>query len=126
MSDASQFLDLAEEELVASQLLLQNTYYRACISRAYYAMYYATQALLTTRDIESRTHKGVLQQFSQSFVQSGDLPVSMAQNLKRTYGLRQLGDYEADVVLTEELATQALEAAVEFVEQVRRYLGNSD
>ncbi|EKV00171.1 hypothetical protein Lepto7375DRAFT_2270 [Leptolyngbya sp. PCC 7375] len=50
----------------------------------------------------------------------------MAQNLKRTYGLRQLGDYEAAVVLTEELATQALEAAVEFVEQVRGYLGNSD
>ncbi|EKV00172.1 hypothetical protein Lepto7375DRAFT_2271 [Leptolyngbya sp. PCC 7375] len=57
MSEASQFLELAEEELVASQLLLQNTYYRACISRAYYAMYYATQALLTTRDIGSRIHK---------------------------------------------------------------------
>ncbi|ESA38762.1 hypothetical protein N836_30000 [Leptolyngbya sp. Heron Island J] len=50
----------------------------------------------------------------------------MAQNLQRTYGLRQLGDYEAAVVLTEELATQALEAAVEFVEQVRDYLENSD
>ena len=126
MSSASQFLELAEEELAASRLLLQSKHYRACISRAYYSMYYATQALLITRDIGSRTHKGVLQQFSQSFVQSGDLPVSMAQNLKRNYGLRQLGDYEADVALTEELATQALEASIEFVEQVRNYLRSID
>lgn len=44
MSSASQFLELAEEELAASKLLLQNQHYRACISRAYYAMYYSTRA----------------------------------------------------------------------------------
>ena len=87
---------------------------------------YATQALLTSKDIESRIHKGVLQQFSHNFVQSGDLPVSLARNLKRTYGLRQLSDYEASIALTEELAMQALKASVEFVEQVRGYLNSVD
>ncbi|MEM1242039.1 MAG: HEPN domain-containing protein [Cyanobacteria bacterium P01_H01_bin.26] len=125
MSRASQFLELAEEELQASRLLLDNKHYRSCISRAYYAMYYATQALLIDRNITSRTHKGILQQFSQTFVQSGDLPSSMAKNLKKTYGLRQLSDYEEAVTLTEELATQALKASTEFVSQTRVYLDNA-
>jgi uncharacterized protein (UPF0332 family) len=118
----NQFLTLAEEELATSQLLLNNQHCRAGVSRAYYAMYYATQALLTAKNITSRTHKGVIQQFSQHFIKTGDFPVSMAQDLKRNYDLRQLSDYEEAIALTQEQATQALAGSIEFVSRVRVYL----
>ncbi|ASC70794.1 hypothetical protein XM38_017410 [Halomicronema hongdechloris C2206] len=46
MSSVSRLLNLAGEDLETSQLLSENKRYRACVSRAHYAMYYATQALL--------------------------------------------------------------------------------
>lgn len=122
MSSVAPFLSLADEELETSRLLLSNQHYRAAVSRAYYAMYYATQALLASRNVTSRTHKGIIQQFSQHFVKPGELPTQMVTDLKRVYDLRQLSDYEAAVVLTLEQANIALGAAADFVHQVQTYL----
>lgn len=122
MSPLDPFIALAEEELETSSLLLSNQRYRAAVSRAYYAMYYATQALLVTKNVISRTHKGIIQQFSQHFVKSGEFPTQRVTDLKRAYDLRQLSDYEAAVVLTLEQANMALGAATDFVHQVQIYL----
>ncbi len=46
MTRLQTLLNLANEELQTSQLLLNNHRYRASISRAYYALYHATQAIL--------------------------------------------------------------------------------
>lgn len=122
MSSTEPFLTLADEELETARLLLNNQRYRAAVSRAYYAMYYATQALLVSKKVSSRTHKGIIQQFSQHFVKSGELPTQMVTDLKRAYDLRQLSDYEAAVVLTLEQANTALGAAADFVLQAQSYL----
>lgn len=122
MSRFSQLLTLAEEDLKTSQLLLDNERYRVCISRAYYAMYYGAQALLKAKNVKSRTHKGLIQQFNQHFVKSGDLPIDMSKALSDNYDLRQLSDYEEAVVMNREQAEKALAASVRFIEQVRLYL----
>ncbi len=122
MSSVDPFLRLADEELETSQLLLNNQHYRAAVSRAYYAMYYATQALLASKNVTSHTHKGIIQQFSQHFVKSGELSTQMVTDLKRAYDLRQLSDYEAAVVLSLEQANMALDAAADFVLHVQTYL----
>jgi uncharacterized protein (UPF0332 family) len=122
LSTTLQFLALADEELETSKLLLDAKHYRASISRAYYAMYYATQALLLARNLTSRSHKGVLLQFSQYFVKPGDLPASMAKTLSKNYDLRLLSDYEHESALTSDDSTNALVAANDFVIRVRVYL----
>ena len=116
MSGVSTYLIRATEELETSQLLLENKRYRACISRCYYAMYHATQALLVSRNISSRTHKGVIQQFSQHFIKSEDLPTDMVKDLSNTYDLRQLSDYEETALLNYQQAQSTLEASKHFVE----------
>jgi len=122
MSNVSRLLNLAREDLETAQLLLENKRYRACVSRTYYAMYYATQALLIQRNIVSRTHKGMIQQFSQHFIKSGDLPQRMARDLRQAYDFRQLSDYEEAAEVNQEQATRILAASIEFVTQVRSYL----
>ena len=126
MTSVSRYLIRATEELETSQLLLQNKHYRACISRCYYGMYYATQALLASRNIFSRTHKGVIKQFSQHFVKSGALPAEMVKDLSNTYDLRQISDYEETALLTHQQAQQALEASTQFVNRVHLFLEEMD
>ncbi|MEL6138901.1 MAG: HEPN domain-containing protein [Cyanobacteria bacterium J06628_6] len=117
---------MADQEIETAQLLLSNDRHRACISRAYYAMYYATQALLRAKKIASRTHKGMIQQFGQHFVKTGEFPSKTAKELSDNYNLRQLSDYEETIAVNEAQAAQALETAVRFVEQVRVYLNEND
>ena len=88
MSSLDPYITLAEEELETSRLLVSNQRYRVAVSRSYYAMYYATQALLVTKNVTNRTHKGMIQQFSQHFVKSGEFPTQSVTDLKRAYDLR--------------------------------------
>ena len=88
----AQLLALADEDLEAARLLLDNKRYRASISRAYYAMYSETQALLDSKKVASRTHKGVMQQFGLHFVKPGDFSAEMSKQLSDMYDLRQLSD----------------------------------
>lgn len=124
MRSVSQLVMLAEQELETAQLLLDHERYRACISRAYYAMYYGTQALLNARQIASRTHKGMIQQFSQHFIKSGIFPTDMAEQLSSNFDLRHLSDYEENAVLDRAQAEKALAASIEFVDRIRIYLEN--
>jgi uncharacterized protein (UPF0332 family) len=123
VTSTDQLMNFAAQDLDNAQLLLANGRYRASISRAYYAMYYCTQALLDARKIASRSHKGMIQQFGQHFVKSGDFPQDMARELKESFDLRHLSDYETAVVINREQAENALAASIKFVEQVRHYLG---
>ncbi|MEM8504757.1 MAG: HEPN domain-containing protein [Cyanobacteria bacterium P01_D01_bin.1] len=122
MSSVSKLLLLAEQDLENSRLLLENERYRASISRAYYAMYYSTQALLDAKKIASRTHKGMIQQFGQHFVKTGTFSTDTSKQLSDAYDLRQISDYAADALVDREAAEKALSASVEFVEKVRTYL----
>lgn len=90
MTRIPQLLNLAKDELFTAQLLLENNRYRACISRAYYAMYHATQALMAVKQLDSKTHKGIIKLFGQSLIKTGELPIELARALSDTYDLRRL------------------------------------
>ncbi|MEL6604526.1 MAG: HEPN domain-containing protein [Cyanobacteria bacterium J06614_10] len=121
MNSSSKLLALAEQDLDNAQLLLENDRYRAAVSRAYYAMYYGTQALLDNKKIASRTHKGMIQQFGQHFVKTGDFSTDISKRLSDTYDLRQMSDYESDAVIDKEVAEKAITASIDFVAEVRAY-----
>ncbi len=72
-----EYLDQAEEELNASYILFEKEFYREAISRAYYSMFHATQALLILKEIYPKSHKGGIQKFGEEFVKSGLLGKKM-------------------------------------------------
>ena len=126
MSRIQQLLKLAQDELETAQLLLNNDRYRACISRSYYAMYHASQALLEVKSIASKTHKGTIQQFGLHFIKTGELPIEMARALADGYDLRQLSDYEETIFITQQQAEIVLNSAQEFVSQAQQYCLDTD
>lgn len=121
MSRILQLLQLAQDELETANLLLANDRYRACISRSYYAMYHATQALLTTKNLSSKSHKGTIQLFGQHFIKTEELPINLARSLSDAYDLRRLSDYEETILLTQQQAQTVCTAAQEFVAQAEQY-----
>ncbi|GET43146.1 HEPN domain-containing protein [Microseira wollei] len=88
MNRITSLLNLAKEELKTAQLLLDNPRDRACISRSYYAIYYAAEALLESKNINSRTHKGIIKLFGEHFIKTGELPTELAKAFSDTYELR--------------------------------------
>ena len=105
------------------QHALETGDYASSISRAFYAMLFATRAALRTRELDPSTHKGVFTLFNEHFIQSNELPRHLSNTLRRTMDVRQLADYAEDEAgFGEEEATSILEDAQHFVEQLRRYL----
>lgn len=122
MNRIPSLLNLAKEELTTAQLLLDHDRYRACISRSYYAIYYAAQALLESKNINSRTHKGVIKLFGQHFIKTGELSTDLAKALSDTYDLRRISDYDETCTITKEQAEVAIEYARGFIEQADNLL----
>lgn len=126
MNRLQTLLNLANEELQTSQLLLSNHRYRASVSRAYYAMYHATQAVLESKEISCYTHRGLIQQFGQNFIKTKELPRELSVILKRTYDLRQLSDYDEMISLTFEECQNIVNDTQFFLDNIILYLVNQE
>lgn len=122
MNEFKKLFSLALEELDIATLLLEKEHYRASISRSYYSMYYAAQALLLSQNIDSSTHKGMIRLFSLHFVKTGLFSPEWSNTLKAAYDLRQLSDYDADFTGTLAEAEKILEQAKIFVAEVEQLL----
>ena len=122
MNEYKKLLSLSREELEIAALLLEREHYRTCLSRSYYSVYYATQALLLSQNLDASTHKGTIRLFSQHFVKTGQFSSEWAKILSDAYELRQLSDYDADFTGTLAEAEMLLEKAKAFVTEVERIL----
>lgn len=109
----------ADEAISASALLMNAGHYRGAINRAYYAMFYAAQALIVQDRAKIRKHSGVLSYFDREFVKTGKIDKTFSKWLHRLFDLRQDADYGDMYEPTREQCDEALENAREFVGQIR-------
>ncbi len=116
-------MERARETLRDAHLLInQGGSPWSVINRAYYAMFYAVLALLTTLGKGSSKHSGVISQFDQLFIKTGEFPKTMSKDLHKAFGLRQIGDYRELIVLDREQEEEILRSADQFVEAVEKHL----
>jgi uncharacterized protein (UPF0332 family) len=87
------------------------------VSRAYYAAFHAARALLLTKGLEPKTHRGVIALLNQHFADA--LGEEQLSALARLHTFRGLADYDARSRLSEERARTEVEAAHAFVGAVR-------
>lgn len=83
-------LEEAEEKLNSARLLLESGYFKDAVSRAYYCMYNAARALLLTKDISPRTHKGLIAKFGEEFIKMEEEAKSYATILHKAEDLREM------------------------------------
>lgn len=95
MNEIKLLLERAASKLSAAKMLLREGYFDDAVSRAYYSMHFAARALLLTKDIAPKTHKGLI--------------------LKED---REDADYSITCEITEEEAESVIEDADAFLERI--------
>jgi hypothetical protein len=116
------YISKAESKLAVAQRLYDSKDYEDSVSRAYYAVFHAAQALLLTEGQKAETHKGVVTLFGLLFVMTGKFSKELGKYLSNLKDDRESGDYELFSFIDESTAKSALEEAVEFLKEAKSYL----
>jgi uncharacterized protein (UPF0332 family) len=117
-----QYLQKAYQVLNTGQLALEHGDYITAVNRAYYAVFYAANALLATKGLERSKHSGVLAAFREHFVKTGVIEAEYSDFYGAIMDERTEGDYAAGAFLDEETAQQALLRAQRFVGRIEQAL----
>ena len=120
MKEAKLLLERAESKLSAAKVLLKEGYYDDAVSRAYYSMYFAARALLLTKDIAPKTHKGLISKFGLEFIDTGFIERTYGRALNVAEEDREDADYSITCEITEEEAKTVIEDAEKFIDRINR------
>ena len=115
-------LALSDESVAAAEALLSSGHFRFCVSRAYYAMFYAAEALHLHEGRAYSSHGAVIADFGRHFVKTDRMEKRLYRYLRKAFEDRQRCDYDATEVVTRHAAVKAIERAQEFVRVARESL----
>ena len=122
LKEVTLYIENADEALSVAKLNLDNDFYAAAINRAYYAIFYAANALLSTKKLARSKHSGVLSAFRQDFIKTGLLPSELSEIYGQVMDDRNEGDYEIITATSKEDAEIDLAQARHFVDEVKAWL----
>lgn len=102
MTEIESLIARANRYLKSARRLLEDNDYESSVSRTYYAMFFAAQALLLSLGLSYSSHNGVISAYGERFVKTGVFPRDLGRDLNLAYQKRQLGDYESRFVISRE------------------------
>jgi len=71
MKEIKSLMERAKISINSANLLLKEGDSDSSVSRSYYAMFYATEAVLLTKGLKFTSHRSVISLFGQHFVKTG-------------------------------------------------------
>lgn len=116
------YLEKAEKKLEVAEKLFSSGDFEDAVSRAYYAVFHAAQALLLTEGEKAETHKGVVTLFGLLFVKTGKFNKNFGKYLANLKDDRESGDYEIFSYIDKETTESAIAEAKEFIKEAKAYL----
>ncbi|PKP54663.1 MAG: HEPN domain-containing protein [Candidatus Altiarchaeales archaeon HGW-Altiarchaeales-3] len=124
MDEINELLKRSEEKLQSSISLLEKGHYGDAISRAYYCMYYASRALLLSRNIHPTTHKGVINEMWKNFGKTGLMDKDLFKALASSQTEREEADYGIYTTFSEEETKKVIDDAQNFLKKCKELLKN--
>lgn len=118
-------LHKAHRSLQVAELLNQEGHPDFAASRAYYAMFYAAQALLLRRGLSFSSHAAVIGAFGKEFAKPGILDPKFHRYLIDAQDMRNLGDYGIGTGVAADDTQEVLNWAHEFLAAVETILLNT-
>jgi len=112
----------ARKKLDAASSLYENGFYDDAASRAYYAMYHAAKAALLLKEIDTKSHKGLIAKFGEEFIQLGEMGKDKIEELSHGFRVRMKSDYEPGFEIDKEGINSLLNEANDFVDSVEDYI----
>ncbi len=110
---AQNLMAKAVQAVASAKILLDIGDADGACNRAYYAMYDAAcAALLASGHDVGKTHKGVLNAFSDRLIKNGPFPKEMGRLLKQAEAFRYVADYEGDPVQPDDAQAMVAQAEI--------------
>jgi uncharacterized protein (UPF0332 family) len=117
------YAEHAQQMLQVADHNLADGFYASAINRAYYAIFYAANALLATKGLSRSKHSAVIAAFRQHFIKPGLIEDEYSDIYGRVMDDRHKADYDIVESTVDPARSQTdLEDAQRFVKRVERYL----
>lgn len=111
-------LQEAKESYEEALILIENRKYRGALNRIYYSMFYATLALLASKQLSPSKHSGVISLFHREFVKKGFISPQVAKFLDIAFNLRTKSDYKDFETPEDYKVRELLGEAEEFIQAI--------
>jgi len=117
------YLDKAEHALVVAEDLMRQGHTPDAASKIYYAMFYATKALLTAEGIDVVKHSAVESALGYHFAKPGRLEAKYHKMLLNARKIREIADYDIHEEIVEPVVSLKLEEGRAFLIAIKQLLG---
>lgn len=104
------------------QVLLKENLIEGAMSRFYYAAFHAAQALLFSKGLEAKSHKGVGRLFSLHFVKSGQIDSHYSRILSHSQQDREEADYFSEYTFSREDGYEREKDTQKFLDVIEKVL----
>jgi len=121
-AEAQSLLDRSRDNIRACEYLIDQGFYAIVASRAYYAIFYATEALLINAGLHFSSHGAVHAAFGQHFVKTGRVDPKFHRYVLDAFRSRQTADYDALPEVSKASAQEMLTQAREFLSMAEQAL----
>ena len=113
---------LAKQTYSNAKMCFDNGFYRDCITRSYYAVFYAIRAVLALDSIDFKRHKDVVAYFNKEFVAQGKFPGEMGRRLARLKMKREESDYSDFFIASADEAQAQIQSVEYMLPLIEEYL----
>ena len=113
---------LAKQTYDNAKMCFDNGFYRDCINRSYYAVFYAIRAVLALESIDFKRHKDVVAYFNKEFVAQGKFPGEMGRRLARLKMKREESDYSDFFIASADEAQEQIQSVEYILPLIKEYL----
>lgn len=107
-------------------MCFENGFYRDCINRSYYAVFYGIKSILALGEIDFKRHKDVVAYFNKEYVAKGIFPGEFGRRLGRLKTKREENDYGDFITASKEEAEKQLETVEYTLPLIKQYLADKD
>jgi len=117
------YLDKADHALIVAVDLMEQGHAPDAASKIYYAMFYATKALLVAEGIDVVKHSAVESAFGYYFAKPGRIEPRYHKMLMNARKIREIADYDIDEEIVEPVASLKIEEGRDFIAAIKQFLG---
>ena len=115
-------VERAVNRLVEAEVLLREEMWGGSVNRSYYAVFCMIQAMLNSRDIHVKTHKGAHIKFHEIFIKTNLLDETLGPIPDQVEEMRIGSDYDFEHPVLEGEAVKAFQLSQQFLTEAKKYL----
>jgi len=112
----------AARSVVSAERQLRDGDFDFAASRAYYAMFYAAEALLLNDGLTFKKHSAVIAAFAEHYTRTGRLAEHLHRFFIDAQNARLSGDYMSEIDISAQEVQAQIDHAREFVTTVTKFL----